>query len=152
MYNPDISTFKIEGALISGGFPSSTVGRKVELHNLITKDSCSLPDLPAARFRHTSNNGIICGGGAANSEEWKSCIDITTGTWSSINYMTIKPRYAHVSWDIVPRESFILLGGDRKSNFMNSTSIVYKNGTIEEGFSLQFNTKYGHSFIDITVH
>ena len=92
--------------LISGGGPSSSY-RKVELYNLINKTTCYLPDLTATRFGHTSVGGVICGGG--NTAERTSCTDITSGSWSTTKYQSIRSRAASVTWNINPGHSFMIL-------------------------------------------
>ena len=122
--------FSFEGVLISGGYGSSSPYRKVELYNLINKTSCNLPDLPGNRFNHISVGGVICGGGG--------CLDITSGSWSSSKYQSIRNRDRSVAWNINPGVSFMILGGGSR----RTTDIVYTNGTVERGFNLQYNTRY----------
>ena len=129
-----------EGVLISGGAPSSSY-RTVELYNLINKTSCNLPDLPAERRWHTSVGGVICGGGS--TAEKTSCVDITSGTWSTTKYQSIRYRYESVAWNINPGHSFMILGGYNRqtSSSDTTTDIVYTNGTVEPGFDLQYAPK-----------
>ena len=122
------------GVLISGGGSSS-----VELFNLQTLESCSLPDLPAPRAFHTSVEGVICGGYDFNTNphtDWQDCIDIITtegSSWSSNKYQVQTHRAQHVSWNINPGQSFMLFGGIDTE----TSSIVHRDGTIEPGFNLQ---------------
>jgi len=122
-----------KGVLISGGNPSSR-WRKVELYNPITKTSCSLPDLPADRFGHTSVGGVICGGGGTSTRT--SCIDISSGRWSGTKYEATRRRFYHLVWYIKPGESFMLLGGRFNPK---TTDIVHYNGKVEPGFNLQYD-------------
>ena len=127
-----------KGILISGGHPSSK-GRKVELLNLKTKSSCELPDLPEARWGHTSVEGIICGGAYLETIQ-TSCIDIKMGSWSSSRYQQIRQRYHHVRWNIKPGESFMLLGSHSShSQSRRTTDIVYRNGVVTPGFNLKYD-------------
>ena len=125
----------ILGVLISGGFPTTNL-RKVELYNLITKTSCELPDLPTSRNQHISLGGVICGGRVATTQT--SCNDITSGSWSTSRYESIRKRYLSVSWNINPGESFMILGGGGVN--LRTTDIVHTNGTVEPGFNLQYDT------------
>ena len=126
------------GVLISGGYPLSSIGTKVELFNLKTKTSCSLPDLPEGRRYPTSEGGVICGG-LDSTQVQTSCMELLeNGTWSSSKYEPIRPRYHHISWNKNPRQSFMLLGGDNGQN-RRTSDIVHANGTVEEGFPLQFD-------------
>ena len=106
----------------------------MELYNLLTKASCKLEDLPHIRKRHTSVDGVICGG--SNPGANTSCIDISSGSWSSEKYQNIRPRYSHQSWKINPGE-FMLLGGGGNYQNRRTTDIVYRNGTVVPGFTLQ---------------
>ena len=125
-----------EGVLISGGAPSSSY-RTVELYNLINKTSCNLPDLPANRYAHTSVGGVICGG--FESAVGRTCVDITSGSWSTSKYQSIRNRYGSVAWNINPGQSFMILGGAySNSEARSTTDIVYTNGTVEPGFDLQY--------------
>ena len=91
--------------------------------------------MPADRRTHASVNGVICGGDAPTSE---SCTDITSGSWSSDKYQNIRTRWQHLSWNINPGESFLLLGGGNSQNRRN-TDMVYTNGTVVPGFDLQYD-------------
>ena len=107
----------------------------MELYNLVNKTSCYLPDLPSTRYRHTSANGVICGGGG--SAERKSCVDISSGSWSSDKFQPITSRFSHLVWNTSPSESFMLLGGVDENGRTRTTDIVHINGTVEPGFNLQ---------------
>ena len=127
-----------KGVLISGGSPSSSVGKKVELYNLINKTTCNLPDLPVKRYDHISVGGVICGGDS--TAERTSCVDIKSGSWSSSKYQSIRDRSFSVTWNINPGHSFMILGGynSQTSSSDTTTDIVYTNGTVEPGFDLQY--------------
>ena len=124
------------GVLISGGHPTSS-RRKVELYDLINKTSCDLPDLPASRHGHTSVGGVICGG---HNAALTSCVDISSGSWSSSKYQEIRNRSNHVVWDVNPGKYFMLLGG-RDSTHRQTTDIVHYDGTVEPGFNLPYISK-----------
>ena len=109
----------------------------MELYNILTNTSCKLEDLPYNRTSHTSVDGIICGG--QDTAARTSCIDISSGSWSSDKYQNIRPRYQHKSWNINPGESFLLLGGGENTQNRRTTDIVYINGTVVPGFDLQYD-------------
>ena len=129
------------GVLISGGTSPS----KVELYNLVTKTSCDLPDLTPLKFKfHTSVNGVLCGGWLRNVVN--RCYDLTSGTWSTSKYQPIRSRRTHVAWNINPGKSFMLLGGGwtngrNADKNVRTTDIVHFNGTVEQGFMLQYDVK-----------
>ena len=124
------------GVLISGGWDSS-VRRKVELVNLVTKQSCVLPELTKERFDHSSANGVVCGGGDSTART--SCVDISSGSWSSDNYQPIRQRYTHVAWNVRAGEVILLGGWDSESQ--RTTDVVYTNGTVVPGFNLHYDVR-----------
>ena len=127
------------GVLISGGWTSSSSrSGKVELFNLVTKKSCVLPQMAEVRSVHTSVNGIICGGWDGNSAR-TSCVDISSGSWSSDNYQPIRPRAGHVAWNVRAGEVILLGGWDSESQ--RTTDVVYTNGTVVPGFNLQYDVR-----------
>ena len=124
-----------EGVLISGSTDYKLSSSKsVELFDLKKRKSCELPNLPQKTKQHTSVGGVICGGGYTRT----SCVDINSGSWSSDKYQPIRPRYGHVSWNISPGESFMVLGGYNGSRNTLTTDIVYTNGTVVPGFELKY--------------
>ena len=62
------------------------------------------------------------------------------GKWSSSRYQKIRPRYAHVSWNIKPGEYFMLIGGDPfEEKSRRTTDIVHRNGKVTPGFKLKYD-------------
>ena len=94
----------------------------------MTKSGCALPDLPTDRLRHTSADGIICGGGQDEATK-TSCVDIKDGEWSS-EYQDIKPRDGHVAWKR-GKNSIFVLGGGRESQNTKTMDIVYNSGKVD---------------------
>ena len=130
------------GFLISGGAGLETES-KVELLHADRKFSCALPDLPEnhGRSRHTSNGGILCGGhSTASNDGPTTCLDISSGSWSSSNYQTLNEKYTdHSSWNYGIGKSFMLLGG---GDLSVTTDIVHSDGTVDiGGFTLQDSTR-----------
>ena len=81
---------------------------------------------------------IICGGGYVGSTIQTNCVDITRGSWSSSQYLPIRPRYGHVTWNSNPGESLMLLWGwDSQSRI--TTDIVHSDGTVTPGFKLKYD-------------
>ena len=105
--------------LISGGYPESPSGRKVELHNLLNNTKCYIEDLPLWRCAHTSVGGIICGGGRAPER--------SGGSWSNTTkFQSIRDREFFVTWNLNPGKSFMILGGT-DSGSIRTTDIVHTN-------------------------
>ena len=127
------------GILVSGGTYTAGMER-VELLNLKDKTSCTLPDLPIRRRFHTSVGGVICGGyGGGEPGISTTCIDVTSGSWSSENYQNIDAVSGHISWNINPGQSFMIIRNDG-----NRGQIVHTNGTVEDG--LTFPYEFGYVF------
>ena len=126
------------GVLISGGDGVETES-KVELFDINEKVSCTLPDLPEnnGRSRHTSNGGVLCGGQATGSKDSATtCLDISSGSWSSSNYETLNAKFSdHISWNLGLRESFMLLGGGQQ---LKTTNIVHPDGFVDTGFTMKY--------------
>ena len=116
---------------------------KVELYHIANKSSCTLPDIPEnnGKWGHTSVGGVICGGQATGSLDGSTtCLDITSGAWTSSNYQPLISRHAdHVSWNLGLDDSFMLLGGSGFPASSNATSIVKSDGTNEVGFMMQYS-------------
>ena len=116
------------------------VSYHVEFYNPETNTSCKHKRLPIDRIDHTSVEGVLCGG--LGKEAKTSCVDMSSGKWSSKKYSPIRPRTGHVSWNLNPGESFMLLGGAYyHDESKKSTDVVYLNGTVEPGFNLPYETR-----------
>ena len=77
---------------MTGGEPSSLVGREVELLRPDGSPWCRLPPLPAARFAHTQTGLVTCGSGEYHHQEAQtSCISFTGGTWAPSHHL-VQPR------------------------------------------------------------
>ena len=123
------------GVLITG----SVVGnmKSVEIYNPLTKTSCSLPQLPvSSRYQHTQDGELACGGGGSRSAQ-TSCVKWSpvSGTWTKSHTLR-QTRYGHVSW--ATASGVYLIGG----HYSRRTSEkVKEDGSVEEGFSLKYDTK-----------
>jgi len=81
------------------------------------------------------------------------CYDLTSGTWSTSKYQPIRSRRTHVAWNINPGKSFMLLGGGwtngrNADKNVRTTDIVHVNGTVEQGFMLQYDVKFACAIED----
>ena len=88
------------------------------------------------RSYHSSVNGVVCGGLDGSGARLTSCVDISSGSWSSDNYQPIRPRNGHVAWNV--RAGEVILLGDWDNN-QRTTDVVYTNGTVVPGFNLQYD-------------
>ena len=123
--------------LISGGRGSST---KVEVEVISPGGnvSCSVLDLPQPRSYHNMNNNIVCGGygGSAGADTETSCDQLSSAGWTR-SHTLIHRRAGHSSWEV--KDGIILIGGDLSRT---TSEIVKWDGTTEELFSMQYNTRY----------
>ena len=72
------------GLIISGGIPSSSVGKSVEVFVPSTGKNCTLPDLPASRSFHTMEEMVLCGGGGNSGTSTRtSCLKLTDDGWEN---------------------------------------------------------------------
>ena len=127
----------IPGVLITGGYGNNGGDlQSVEIYNPVTNFICSLPQLPEARYWHTQDGGLACGGSSSNTGttcvKWSS----ESGTWTHSHTLS-QSRKAHVSW--ATKDGVYLMGGSDSSS-ERTTELVKKDGSVENGFSLRFDT------------
>jgi len=125
--------------LITGGTDTSIYLRNNEIFNPFTRASCSLRRLPKALAFHTFDRGLACGG--SHSDTRTTCMKWSpdTGTWTQSHTLR-QWRYGHVSW--ATASGVYLIG----SWWSPSTSEKVKlDGSVEEGFSLKYNTSFACS-------
>ena len=94
-----------------------------------------MPQLPEVRLYNSEDGGLACGGILAAT--WTTCIkwSPTSGTWTKSHTLRQR-RSVHVSW--ATASGVYLIGGI----YSNRTSEKVKlDGSVEEGFSLKYNTK-----------
>ena len=128
------------GVLITGGVTTPNY-IKVELYDLSTRASCTLPDLPEPRFAHSSHDGILCGGGVFSPTS-TVCKKLINGVWT-ITHNLSTARTFHCSWENDPGVSFMLLGGvNAQSGAIRTTDVVFYNGTVQTGFELAYDARY----------
>ena len=135
------------GVLISGGFPSEI---QVNLYNLQTKETCILSDLPNQRWGHSCVGGVICGGGP-HTEQQASCTYWNNGSWNFAGMGYMPSRFGHVTWNINPGESFMVLGAYWNNEFKRAVSIpVYENISLVKrvDWELQYAARYNALLIE----
>ena len=129
--------------LITGGGDSSNrYRRSTEIYNPVSKTSCSLPKLPKeskgkgkGRSFHSQDGELACGGGGTSAK--KTCVrwSPASGTWTKSHTLR-EPRYGHVSW--ATSSGVYLIGGDLS---LRTSERVWVNGSVENGFSLKYDTR-----------
>ena len=104
------------GLLLSGrGYeagPERNASTSVEVYDLLSGKSCSLPALPHDRYGHSIswswNHIQICGGGPASMTTRLSCMVFSSGEWQQSHSLK-HWRYSHCSWGV--EGGVVLLGG-----------------------------------------
>ena len=121
------------GVLISGGLKV----KGVEIYLPALGTTCSLPQLPEARWYHTQDEGLACGGGGGVSPTRLTCVkwNSESGSWTQSHTLRQK-RVAHLSW--ATKDGVYLMGGGDSSR---TTKLVKEDGSVEDGFSLKYETK-----------
>ena len=120
------------GLLITGGFGALT---SVEVFSLMSRTSCSLPDLPSDTSAHTQHNNLMCGVGADDNQCWTR--DTQTGDWT-VSHTLDGDRSASCLWPL-GEEGVLILGGD-DDDTGTSAVLVTPEGEVRQQFSLQYST------------
>ena len=126
--------FVVSVVLITGG--SNNIGylKSAEIYNPVTNSSCSLPQLPEARIRHSQDGGLACGGSTTplvrTCDKWSPA----SGTWTQSHTLT-QGRADHVSW--ATASGVYLIGGWISPK---TSEKVKLDGSVEKGFSLKYST------------
>ena len=125
------------GVLISGGWNGGGL-KSVEMYNPATNTTCSLPQLPEARYQLSQDGGLACGGKGGNNTlttcvKWGS----ESGTWTQSHTLR-QSRFTHVSW---ATEDGVYLMGGKDSSSRRTTELVKEDGSVEDGFSLKYETR-----------
>ena len=127
----------VDVVLISGGTNDNKGLKYIEIYNPVTNTTCSLPKLPEARYCHTQDGGLACGGGRNSDNSWTTCVKWSSGSWTQSHTLRQK-RYGHVSW--ATEDGVYLMGGNDSSSW-KTTELVKVNGSVEEGFRLKYHTR-----------
>ena len=77
---------------------------------------CSVPDLPAPRYRHTQDGEVACGGSGVTATR-TSCVSLTASGWTT-SHQLLEMRDEHVSWR--SPDGLLLMGG----NFTQTTELL----------------------------
>ena len=115
--------------IVSGGSGTSSV-------EMIYKNgsTCSFPDLPFERYRHSQNGLVVCGGDNLGSD---SCSTFTDGAWMNISHNLAVQRRGHVSW--TSPDGILLIGGD-DTDAKNTTELLSAtSSSTSPSFQLAFN-------------
>ena len=119
--------------MITGGRNGANL-KSAEIYNPVTNSSCSLPQLPKARIRHSQDGGLACGGSTTplvrTCDKWSPA----SGTWTQSHTLR-ENRAAHVSW--ATASGVYLIGGQADQW---ASEKVKLDGSVEEGFSLKYST------------
>ena len=128
---------RLTGVLITGGYPSSSVGNKAELYVPSTQVTCTLP-FPDYDYRkeHTvTEGGLLCGGGYNEDSciQWSS----DSGTWEEAFTLNVS-RWDHVSWTPSSGAGTYLMGGYYSQK---TSTLVHSDGSQEPGFPLKYDAE-----------
>ena len=119
----------VSAILITGGENSGGALDTAELYLPLSNRSCQLPSLPGARYRHSLDAGLLCGGKPAE----RSCLlwSSESGAWEDFVTLSVK-RYHHCSWTPDPVLGTFLIGGFESEG---SSTLVTPGGDQEQGFT-----------------
>ena len=130
------------GLLITGGEGASTGGdpvfgtTSVEVFSLMSRTSCSLPDLPYEAVVHTQHKNLMCG---VPRPDYNQCWtrDTQTGDWT-VSHTLDGDRSGSCLWPL-GEEGVLILGGD-DDDTRTSAVLVTPEGEVRQQFSLQYST------------
>ena len=132
--------YLVPGVIVTGGYPSSSVGKSVEVFNPHTNNSCNLTDLPGERrYGHSLCRDLLCGGWGSTT---RSCLKLNplTGVFTSTSVSLVEKRANNLCWDFEGVEGQTLLIGGTYSG--RSTELVSPDGlSSSANFSLQYYTR-----------
>ena len=127
--------------LINGGLNGTSdmdILKSAEIYNPVTKTSCSLPKIPdqvPGRRYFSDDGGLSCGGDIADTKT--NCVKWSPafGNWTKSHTLRQK-RMLHVSW--ATASGVYLIGGWYSPG---TSEKVKLDGSVEEGFSLKYESK-----------
>ena len=126
------------GIVITGGHGITEAALSTELFDPSTGKTCTLKQLPGARWFYSldqlEDGSLVACGGAESSSNYKSCVrfegSAPHGAWT--NYSTlVQDRYYHTSF--VSQGKILLMGGE----FNKKTTEIVGEG---ETYNLQQDT------------
>ena len=88
----------------------------------MTKEICSLPNLPEPYWDHSSVSGVVCCGGP-DTKQQASCTYWKNGSWHFTGMGYAPSRIAQVSWNINPGVSFMMFGGYWGFSYKSGVSV-----------------------------
>ena len=122
--------------LITGGWGVDVDSLKsAEIYRPSHNTSCSLPELPEMRQRHTQDGPWACGAYTYNGTE-STCDKWSQGSWTRQSLSLREVRVDHVSW--ATESGLYLMGGIYSRN---TSELVKEDGSVEWGFELQYKTR-----------
>jgi len=120
--------------------------RSAEIFHPSDNKGCSLPELTEGRRSHTQDGGMACGGDTLTLHGSETCEQWSQGSWTrshSISEWIVHDdfddewRLRHVSWDTA---SGVYLMGGGFDGTLKTSVLVKENGSVEEGFPLEYDT------------
>ena len=133
-----LSAIIISGGRTGHGTTEEHGTKKVQLLHQNGTLICNLTSLPEARFGHTQNGLVACGGG--NYTHYRStCFTFQNGFWIE-SYNLTEPRFKHSSWR--SPDGVMLLGGkwiDGHFDPPGTSEVLTKDGAIKD-FDLMYRT------------
>ena len=119
----------VSALLVTGGsYSEKSVELLQETNSVWT--SCSLPDLPDRRVRHTQSGAVVCGGAYTTS----SCLTFSSSGWTQ-SHTLLEERAYHSTWKSPHGQ--LLMGG---SYSRWTTELLHEDGTSSKHFELEYDT------------
>ena len=133
------------GVLITGGDNYLTTAYvTAEIYLPDSNTSCTLPDIPNGRTEHSQDGDLGCGGYNKIGEHLQNCFKLSNGVWTQTHNLRMKRPGDHVTWDTA--SGLYLMGGWISEK---TSELVKKDGSVEEGFNLKYETMYNLKYENI---
>ena len=100
--------------------------------------SCDVGDLTTKRRYHVQFDTTVCG--EFDRDDMRTCERLEDGAWRKLSTTFNQKRYGSVVW--IRDEDSYIIGGDDSSSARRTTEKLNNDGTVEEGFRLEYDTWY----------
>ena len=128
----------ISAIMVTGGYYGSDLASVEVFSGAGTPISCTIPPLPAARYGHTQDGLLSCGGWGTDTR--RNCVKISAlaGGWV-VSHNLLQDRSGHSSWQ--SPAGLVLIGGGHTASSLTTTELLSSSdSSSSSNFTLQYDT------------